>query len=107
MKPAAAIIVIEKLSKRFPVARRMREMVVHPFREHWRTVLDRVELQIQPGEVFGVLVPNGAGKTTLVKILCSLLLPDEGRASINGYDVVESSSEARRAIGYCLDNQSS
>jgi len=46
-----------------------------------------VNLQIKKGEIFGLLGPNGAGKTTLIKILCSLVLHDEGEAYVNGIDV--------------------
>jgi len=46
-----------------------------------------VSLQIRKGEIFGLLGPNGAGKTTLIKILCTLVLHDEGEAYVNGIDV--------------------
>jgi len=46
-----------------------------------------VDLQIKKGEVFGLLGPNGAGKTTLIKILCTLVIHDEGHAYVNGFDV--------------------
>jgi ABC-2 type transport system ATP-binding protein len=46
-----------------------------------------VNLQIKQGEVFGLLGPNGAGKTTLIKILCTLVIHDEGRACVHGFDV--------------------
>jgi len=53
------------------------------------TALDKINLTIAPGEVFGLLGPNGAGKTTLIKILSTLVLPDSGHASIYGTDVVK------------------
>jgi ABC-2 type transport system ATP-binding protein len=46
-----------------------------------------VDLQVKKGEVFGLLGPNGAGKTTLIKILCTLVIHDEGDAFVNGFDV--------------------
>ncbi|MEM2969550.1 MAG: ABC transporter ATP-binding protein [Candidatus Bathyarchaeia archaeon] len=46
-----------------------------------------VNIQIKKGEIFGVLGPNGAGKTTLIKILCTLVIHDEGEAYVNGFDV--------------------
>ena len=48
-----------------------------------------VDLKIKEGEIFGVLGPNGAGKTTLIKILCTMVIQDEGKAYVNGYDVVK------------------
>lgn len=64
--------------------------------------LKGVSFDVRRGEVFGLLGPNGAGKTTTVKILCTLLLPDGGRASVLGYDVVEQAQEVRRRIGVSL-----
>lgn len=58
-----------------------------------------VSFAVVQGEVFGFLGPNGAGKTTTINILCTLLRPSAGRASINGFDVVRQRSEVRRSIG--------
>lgn len=60
--------------------------------------LDRANLQIYEGELFGLLGPNGAGKTTLIKILATLLLPTSGKAFVNGIDVVEKPQAVRRLI---------
>jgi ABC-2 type transport system ATP-binding protein len=51
------------------------------------TALDGVTLKVKKGEIFGLLGPNGAGKTTFIKILCTLILHDEGEAYVNGFDV--------------------
>ncbi len=82
-------------------------MVRRPFHRRWMTALDGVDLEVRQGEVFGLLGPNGAGKTTLLKILSTLLLPTEGRATVNGHDVVEAPRRARQAVGYCLDTERS
>lgn len=63
-----------------------------------------ISFQVDQGEVLGFLGPNGAGKTTTMKILTGFLNPSGGRASIGGHDVVESSLEARRLIGYLPEN---
>lgn len=62
-------------------------------------VLDGIGLQIERGTILALLGPNGAGKTTTIRILSTLLLPDEGTASINGYDVASQPDEVRASIG--------
>ena len=61
--------------------------------------VDKVSFQVTEGEVFGFLGPNGAGKTTTINMLCTLLTPTGGRATVSGYDVVRQRSEVRRSIG--------
>lgn len=63
------------------------------------TALDGVDLSVPPGTVFGLLGPNGAGKTTVVRILATLMRPDEGRAIVSGHDVVGAPGNVRRRIG--------
>jgi ABC-2 type transport system ATP-binding protein len=58
-----------------------------------------IDLSVPRGTVLGVLGPNGAGKTTAVRILTTLLLPDGGRAIVEGHDVVREASAVRRSIG--------
>ena len=62
--------------------------------------LSDVSLAVGQGEVFGLIGPDGAGKTTLFRILCSLLLPDEGSASVDGFDVVKQMRSVRCRVGY-------
>jgi ABC-2 type transport system ATP-binding protein len=60
--------------------------------------LDRVDFEIQDGELFGLLGPNGAGKTTAVKILCTLLEPTSGHAFVKGHDVVKEAGHVRKIV---------
>ena len=60
--------------------------------------LDGVDISVDEGELFGVLGPNGAGKTTLIKVLCTLLLPTEGRAWVGGFDIDKETSAVREII---------
>ena len=62
--------------------------------------LDNVSFSVAKGEVFGLIGPDGAGKTSMFRILCSLLLPDGGNASVDGYDVVKQMRDVRCRIGY-------
>ena len=58
-----------------------------------------VEFEVAPGEVFGFLGPNGAGKTTTINMLCTLMKPTEGWATVAGHDVVSERDDVRRNIG--------
>ncbi len=58
-----------------------------------------IDLEVAPGELFGFLGPNGAGKTTTIKILCTLLEPSGGTATVAGFDVVRQKAEVRSRIG--------
>jgi ABC-2 type transport system ATP-binding protein len=61
-----------------------------------------LDLEIRPGEIYGFLGPNGAGKSTTVRVLCTLLAPTAGRASVAGYDVATEPGQVRLHIGVAL-----
>jgi sodium transport system ATP-binding protein len=65
---------------------------------------DAVRFTVRPGEVFGLLGPNGAGKTTTLRMLCTVLTPSAGTASIAGFDVVAQPGEVRRHVGFLSAN---
>jgi ABC-2 type transport system ATP-binding protein len=62
--------------------------------------LDDVSFSVGKGEVFGLIGPDGAGKTSMFRILCSLLLPESGSASVDGFDVVKQMRDVRCRVGY-------
>jgi ABC-type multidrug transport system ATPase subunit len=74
----------------------------HTIRKAYGNVeaLRGVSLDVSPGEILGLIGPDGAGKTTLFRILTTLILPDEGSASVCGLDVVKDYREIRTRIGY-------
>lgn len=63
------------------------------------TAVDGVSFHVNEGEIFGFLGPNGAGKTTTINILCTLLKPTSGKASLAGFDVASRRNEVRSSIG--------
>ena len=87
------MIHVEHLSKSFRDLRRGTVLAV-----------DDVSLDAQPGEVFGLLGPNGAGKTTTLRILCTVLKPTSGIATIAGYDVFTQPERVRESIGFLSAN---
>ena len=62
--------------------------------------LQDVSFSVGKGEVFGLIGPDGAGKTTMFRILCTLLLADEGTAMVDGFDVVNQMTDIRKRVGY-------
>lgn len=64
------------------------------------TALNGISFSAGEGEIFGIIGPDGAGKTSLFRILNTLLLADEGRASVNGFDVVKDYRKIRQCVGY-------
>ncbi|MEI6596551.1 MAG: ABC transporter ATP-binding protein, partial [Bacteroidota bacterium] len=62
--------------------------------------LDDISFEVNKGELFGLIGPDGAGKTSLFRILTTLLLPDKGFATVNGFDVVKNYKSIRGIIGY-------
>jgi ABC-2 type transport system ATP-binding protein len=62
--------------------------------------VDNVSIDVAPGEIFGFLGPNGAGKSTTIRILCGLLAPTSGKATVGGYDVAMQPEEIKKRIGY-------
>jgi ABC-2 type transport system ATP-binding protein len=66
------------------------------------TAVDHVDLTIRRGEIYGFLGPNGAGKSTTVRVLCTLLSPTGGRATVAGFDVASQPQQVRLRIGVAL-----
>lgn len=64
------------------------------------TAVDHISFDVHKGEIFGFLGANGAGKTTAMRMLCGLLFPSSGKASVAGYDVYKENEKIKKSIGY-------
>src|ERR1044072_7595176 len=62
--------------------------------------VDDISLSIEKGELFGLIGPDGAGKTSIFRILTTLLLPDNGTALVDGFDIVRQYKDIRNVVGY-------
>ncbi|MDE1854604.1 MAG: ATP-binding cassette domain-containing protein, partial [Thaumarchaeota archaeon] len=87
--------------------RRIFRTSIGTLRRHTKEVvaLDDVSLDVAAGELFGLIGPNGAGKTTTVKILTTLLIPTDGRATVLGHDVVADTRFVRRNVGFLFGGE--
>src|SRR3984957_11774528 len=65
-----------------------------------KTAVDNVSFSVKPGEIFGLIGPDGAGKTSIFRVLTTLLLPDGGSATVDGFDVVKDYKQIRNRVGY-------
>ncbi|MCX6719884.1 MAG: ATP-binding cassette domain-containing protein [Candidatus Staskawiczbacteria bacterium] len=70
------------------------------------TAVDNIILEVKKGEIFAFLGPNGAGKTTTIRMLTTLLNPDGGSISVNGFKTVENKSEVRKSFGIVFQDPS-
>lgn len=71
-----------------------------------RMAVDHISFRVEEGEVLGFLGPNGAGKTTTLKMLVGLLVPQTGRISVLGWDMVREREKAQARIGVCFEEKS-
>ena len=68
--------------------------------------VDKLNISVERGEVFGLLGPNGAGKTTTISMLCAILRPTSGTAKVNGFDIVKQDMQVRKSIGIVFQDPS-
>ncbi|MCW4025678.1 MAG: ATP-binding cassette domain-containing protein [Candidatus Bathyarchaeota archaeon] len=68
--------------------------------------VDQLDIEVETGEIFGLLGPNGAGKTTTISMLCTILKPTSGSATVNGFDIVREANKVRKSIGIVFQDPS-
>jgi ABC-2 type transport system ATP-binding protein len=87
---------LDKTIETFDLTRRFSELAA----------VDKLNMYVEHGEVFGLLGPNGAGKTTTISMLCTILKPSSGTAKVNGFDVVKQATHVRKSIGIVFQDPS-
>jgi len=106
--PEAPIISVVDVTMCFPIVKRYREMLLHPFHpRRMHTALSRATIKIQEGDRVAVMGPNGAGKTTLLKLIGGLILPTKGDIVVNGFSTIHHSADARKSVGFVLNEERS
>jgi ABC-2 type transport system ATP-binding protein len=70
------------------------------------TAVNKLDITVESGEIFGLLGPNGAGKTTTISMLCTILKPTSGTAKVNGFDIVKEATQVRKSIGIVFQDPS-
>ena len=68
--------------------------------------VDKLDITVESGEIFGLLGPNGAGKTTTISMLCTILKPTFGSATVNGFDIIKEANKVRKSIGIVFQDPS-
>ncbi len=68
--------------------------------------VNNLNISVEHGEIFGLLGPNGAGKTTAISMLCTILKPTSGSATVNGFDIVKEANKVRKSIGIVFQEPS-
>ncbi len=68
--------------------------------------VDKLDITVESGEIFGLLGPNGAGKTTTISMLCTILKPTSGSATVNDFDIVKEANKVRKSIGIVFQEPS-
>jgi ABC-2 type transport system ATP-binding protein len=91
----------------------IRQQMSHVIETHQLTksygslkAVDKLDITVDSGEIFGLLGPNGAGKTTTISMLCTILKPTSGTATVNGYDIVKEANKVRKSIGIVFQDPS-
>lgn len=95
---AAPVVSARGLTKRFAQRAGVRDLLRFAARPAAATVVDRVDLDVAQGEVYGLLGLNGAGKTTIFRMLATMVAPDEGTAQVGGFDIVRRAAAVRGVL---------
>jgi sodium transport system ATP-binding protein len=98
MNNTGNVIDVNCLSKTFKLSARQQQ--IERTQEKLRVAVNQLSFTVKKGEIYGLLGPNGAGKTTTLRMLATLIKPDQGDAIINGYSIVKQPDQVRSQIGF-------
>jgi sodium transport system ATP-binding protein len=98
MQAMENVLVASGLKKQFTLSRKQRQ--IERTKQKTRVAVDGLSFAVRQGEIYGLLGPNGAGKTTTLRILSTLMKPDEGDATVCGFSVVNEPEQVRGKIGF-------
>src|SRR4029079_12990633 len=101
------MLTIDGVQKVFPRPGRFTSLLIRSATKEPVTALHRVDLNIERGEVVGLVGPNGAGKTTLIKIISTLLEPTAGTVSVDGFSTTSHPNKVRERLGLVLTDERS
>ncbi|NLN50513.1 MAG: ATP-binding cassette domain-containing protein [Acholeplasmataceae bacterium] len=93
-----SVIELRDLTKRFILSKKQRK--INKTSEKLLTAVNQVSLKVYEGEIYGLLGPNGAGKTTALRLISTLIKPNEGQIFVAGIDALKEPLEVRRKIGF-------
>ena len=99
------LLVVEGVTKSFVKRRSWSEVARRPFHAERVAALRDVSVTVREGEFFGLLGANGAGKTTLMKVIATLMIPDEGRVAVDGADAVRDPVAVRGSVALSLASE--
>ncbi len=91
-------LVVKDIKKTFRLSKKQRK--IEQTDETKKVALRGVSFEAQPGEIFGLLGPNGAGKTTALRCIATLIKPDQGDITVDGFSAIKASSEVRKRIAF-------
>ena len=92
------ILVAEGLKKTFTLSKKQQK--IEKTNSKTKVAVDDLSFSAYKGEIFGLLGPNGAGKTTTLRIIATLIRPDAGDATVDGYSVTNNPQQVRERIGF-------
>jgi ABC-2 type transport system ATP-binding protein len=99
---------ISSIAKKEKTVKMIRAIETHQLTKTYGSLkaVDSLDITVEPGEIFGLLGPNGAGKTTVVSMLCTILKPTSGTATVNGFDLIREANKVRKSIGIVFQDPS-